>query len=230
MKLYTPHVLIVDDEEDICEILKFNLESEGFSAETAFSTEEALTRKLEKYQIFLIDVMMKGKSGFTLAHEIRKIYMLDTPILFISAKNSANDKLTGFSLGADDYITKPFSIKEVIARIKAVLKRYEARSNSDEDTSIKISGLELDSQSKRLIVDGAKEDLTPIEFRLLQILMKYPGRIHTRNQILDNIWHDVNVTGRTIDVHITRLRKKMGKYGSCLISRNGYGYCFELST
>jgi DNA-binding response OmpR family regulator len=184
---------------------------------------------LEKYQIFLIDVMMKGKSGFTLAHEIRKIFELDTPILFITAKNSENDRLTGFSLGADDYITKPFSIKEVIARIKAVLKRYEVRSDRDEYAYIKISGLELDPLSKRLIVDGEKEDLTPIEFQLLQILMKYPGKLHTRDQILDNIWHDVNVTGRTIDVHITRLRKKMGRYGSCLISRNGYGYCFEMS-
>lgn len=229
MSAFSPRILIIDDEEDICEILKFNLESEGYKADTVFSAEEALVKKLDHYHLFLIDVMMKGKSGFALAHEIRKIHELTTPIMFITARNTENDKLTGFSLGADDYITKPFSIKEVIARIRVVTKRFEVNSLPDESATIKISGLELDSQSKRLFLDGEKEDLTPIEFQLLHILMKYPGKIFTRDQILDSIWHDINVTGRTIDVHIARLRKKMGRYGSCLLSRNGYGYCFELN-
>jgi two-component system, OmpR family, alkaline phosphatase synthesis response regulator PhoP len=228
MKNNTINILVIDDEEDICEILKFNLESEGFHTDTVLSTEEAMTKKLEKYQMFLIDIMMKGKSGYTLAHEIRKNRNLDTPIFFISAKNSENDKLTGFSVGADDYITKPFSIKEVIARIKAVLKRAEGPFDKNTQTNITISGLQLDAEKKRLIVDGVKVDLTPIEFQLLFILMKNPGRIYGRDQILEHIWRDVNVAGRTIDVHMTRLRKKMGKYGPFLISRKGYGYCFEI--
>lgn len=225
----TVHILVVDDEEDICEILKFNLESEGFNVDTVNSAEEALGKKLEKYQLFLLDIMMKGRSGYRLADDIRKKRMLNTPIFFITAKNTENDKLTGFSVGADDYITKPFSIKEVVARIKAVLRRSDDTNEAIAETSkIKIEGIELDIERKRLIVDGVREDLTPIEFQLLYILMKNPGRIFGRDQILNNIWRDVNVTDRTVDVHITRLRKKLGDYGNCLVSRKGYGYCFEI--
>jgi DNA-binding response OmpR family regulator len=223
------HILVVDDEEDICEILKFNLESEGFQVDAVTSSEEALNKRLEKYQLFLLDVMMKGMSGYRLADEIRKRRKISAPFVFITAKNTENDKLTGFSVGADDYITKPFSIKEVVARIKAVIRRSDKNDNIlDTPASIKVAGIELDIEQKRLIVDGIKEDLTPIEFQLLQILMKNPGRIFGREQFLDNIWRDVNVTDRTVDVHITRLRKKLGAYGSCLVTRKGYGYCFEI--
>ena len=223
------HILVVDDEEDICEILKFNLESEGFNVDTLNSAEEAMHKKLEKYQLFLLDIMMKGMSGYRLADEIRKRRRLEAPIFFITAKNSENDKLTGFSVGADDFITKPFSIKEVVARIKAVLRRSDGINESvTEQATLKISGIELDIERKRLIVDGNKEDLTPIEFQLLHILLKNPGRIFGREQILDSIWRDVNVTDRTVDVHITRLRKKLGTYGRYLITRKGYGYCFEI--
>jgi DNA-binding response OmpR family regulator len=222
-------ILVVDDEEDICEILKFNLESEGYSVDTATSSEEAVRKKLEKYHLFLLDIMMKGMSGFRLADEIRKRRKLDAPIFFITAKNSENDKLTGFSVGADDYITKPFSIKEVVARVKAALRRSEPmQGNAEEERTIKIAGIELDQAKKRLTVDGIKADLTPTEFQLLQLLLKYPGRIFGRGQFLDNIWRDVNVTDRTVDVHITRLRKKLGDYGKYLITRKGYGYCFEI--
>jgi len=223
------HILVVDDEEDICDILKFNLESEGFNVDTVNSAEEALGKKLEKYQLFLLDIMMKGMSGYRLADEIRKKRMVKAPILFITAKNTENDKLTGFSVGADDYITKPFSIKEVIARIKAVIRRSDSLSETIiEPSKIKIEGIELNIEKKRLIVDGEREDLTPIEFQLLLILMKNPGRIFGRDQILSNIWRDVNVTDRTVDVHITRLRKKLGNYGNYLVTRKGYGYCFEI--
>lgn len=223
------NILVVDDEEDICEILKFNLESEGFQVDTLNSAEEALEKKLDKYQLFLLDIMMKGMSGYRLADEIRRKRKLTVPILFITAKNTENDKLTGFSVGADDYITKPFSIKEVVARIKAVLRRSESTSESMLlPSKIKIEGIELDIGKKRLIVDGVREDLTPIEFQLLYILMKNPGRIFGRDQILTSIWRDVNVTDRTVDVHITRLRKKLGDYGNYLVSRKGYGYCFEI--
>jgi len=222
------HILVVDDEEDICEILKFNLESEGFQVDAVTSSEEAMKKKLEKYQLFLLDVMMKGMSGYRLADEIRKRRKLGAPIFFITAKNTENDKLTGFSVGADDYITKPFSIKEVVARIKAVLRRSDSANEMDpEAAKITIAGIELDLEKKRLTVDHVKEDLTPIEFQILQMLIKNPGRIFGREQFLDHIWRDVNVTDRTVDVHITRLRKKLGKYGSYLVTRKGYGYCFE---
>jgi len=172
---------------------------------------------------------MKGMSGYRLADEIRKQRKLEAPIFFITAKNTENDKLTGFSVGADDYITKPFSIKEVVARVKAALRRADPlHGEIPEEKTIRIAGIELDIEKKRLTVDGTKADLTPIEFQILQLLLKYPGRIFGRDQFLNNIWRDVNVTDRTVDVHITRLRKKLGPYGKYLITRKGYGYCFEI--
>jgi two-component system alkaline phosphatase synthesis response regulator PhoP len=227
--LKTYRILIVDDEEDICEILKFNLQSEGYAVDTVNSAEEALVLKIDRYQLFLLDVMMKGMSGYKLADEIRKRKKINTPIIFITAKNSENDKLTGFSLGADDFITKPFSVKEIIARVKAVIRRGENRSIMENaETTLKIAGIELNLEKKRLIIDGQREDLTPIEFQLLYMLLKNPGRIFDRDQILDFIWRDVTVTERTVDVHVTRLRKKLGDYGKFLVTRKGYGYCFEM--
>jgi DNA-binding response OmpR family regulator len=222
-------ILVVDDEEDICEILKFNLESEGYMVDTVNSAEEALALKIDRYQLFLLDVMMKGMSGYKLADEIRKRKKINTPIIFITARNSENDKLTGFSLGADDFITKPFSVKEIIARVKAVGRRAESLSGGEKkEDNIRVAGIELDLEKKRLTIDGQKEDLTPIEFQLLYMLLKNPGRIFDRDQILDFIWRDVSVTERTVDVHVTRLRKKLGDYGKYLVSRKGYGYCFEM--
>ena len=227
--LKTYRILIVDDEEDICEILKFNLQSEGYAVDTVNSAEEALVLKIDRYQLFLLDVMMKGMSGYKLADEIRKRKKISTPIIFITAKNSENDKLTGFSLGADDFITKPFSVKEIIARVKAVIRRGDNRSIIENaETTLKIAGIELNLEKKRLIIDGQREDLTPIEFQLLYMLLKNPGRIFDRDQILDYIWRDVSVTERTVDVHVTRLRKKLGDYGKFLVTRKGYGYCFEM--
>jgi two-component system, OmpR family, alkaline phosphatase synthesis response regulator PhoP len=230
MKADSPvHILVADDEEDICEILKFNLESEGYLVDVVTSSEEAIQKKLEQYQLFLLDIMMKGMSGYRLADEIRKRKKIEAPIIFISAKNTENDKLTGFTVGADDFITKPFSIKEVMARVKAVLRRVVVSSGSVPVTgSIILSGIELDIEKKRLTVDGEKKDLTPTEFQLLHLLLKNPGRIFGREQFLDSIWGDIQVTDRTVDVHITRLRKKLGQYGRFLITRKGYGYCFEI--
>ena len=222
-------ILIVDDEEDICEILKFNLESEGYMVEAVNSSEEALQKKLEKYQLFLLDIMMKGMSGYRLADEIRKQRKIGTPIIFITARQAENDKLTGFSVGAGDYITKPFSVKEVIARVKAMLSRTAATDkNAPSDMPLKILGIELNMVKKRLLVDGIKKDLTPIEFEILYLLLKNQGRIFNREQILESVWKDISVTDRTVDVHITRLRKKLGLYEKYLITRKGYGYCFEI--
>ena len=222
-------ILVVDDEEDICEIIRFNLESEGYIVDTVSSSEEALQKKLEKYQLFLLDIMMKGMSGYRLADEIRKRRKIEVPIIFISAKNTENDKLTGFSVGADDFITKPFSVKEIIARVKAVIRRSDALNDTEAPTApIQVEGLELDVEQKRLSVDGLRKDLTPIEFHLLYLLIRNPGRIFNRESILNTVWKEVNVTDRTVDVHVTRLRKKLGVYGKKLVTRKGYGYCFEI--
>src|SRR4030042_5700609 len=222
------HILVVDDEEDICEILKFNLESEGYHVDTVNSAEEALQKKLEHYQLFLLDIMMKGMSGYRLADEIRKRKKIEQPILFFTARQAENDKLTGFSVGADDYITKPFSVKEVVARVKAMLRRADiANKAAVNEDAIKVMGIELDVRKKRLSVDGERKNLTPIEFQLLYMFLKNQGRIFNRDQILNSIWKDVSVIDRTVDVHITRLRKKLGVYEKYLITRKGYGYCFE---
>jgi two-component system, OmpR family, alkaline phosphatase synthesis response regulator PhoP len=220
-------ILVVDDEEDICEILKFNLESEGYLVDVVSSAEDALKRKLDGYGLFLLDIMMKGMSGYRLADELRKKHGVSAPFLFITARTSENDKLTGFSLGADDFITKPFSVREVIARIKAVLRRSETTKAFGQANIIEVSGITLDMEQKRMLVNGSREDLTPIEFQLLSMLMKSPGKVFNREQFLQRIWGEVNVTDRTVDVHITRLRKKLGVYGNLLIARKGYGYSFE---
>ncbi|MBI9038394.1 MAG: response regulator transcription factor [Bacteroidales bacterium] len=221
-------ILIVDDEEDLCEILQFNLEKEGFEVEIALSAEEALEKPLENFSVILLDVMMGKMSGFEFAEKIRKDKLLKTPIIFLTAKNTEDDTLTGFSLGADDYISKPFSIKEVIARVKAVTIRTSANSNDLEEI-IKIKGLELNIENKKLIVDNDVVSLTKKEFEILKLFMQNVGRVFSRADILDRIWSDdVIVIDRTIDVNIARIRKKIGKYGKNIINRSGYGYCFEI--
>ncbi len=223
-----PKILIVDDEPDIGEILKFNLQSEGYHVDVVFSGEEALHAKLKTYDLFLLDVMMKGMSGYRLADELRKKYAVTAPFVFITAKNSENDKITGFSLGAEDFITKPFSVREVIARLRVILRRSERPVPENvPDEEIAISGIILNLRQKRLMIDGTREDLTPIEFGILEMLMKSPGQIFERDRFLSRIWNDVHVSDRTVDVHMARLRKKMGKYGNLLVSRKGYGYCLE---
>ncbi len=223
-----PKILIVDDEEDLCEILQFNLESEGFKTDVAYSSEEALKKPLENFSLILLDVMMGKMSGFRLADKLRKERKMDIPIIFLTARDTENDTLTGFNLGADDYIPKPFSVKEVIARVKAVIKRTSDEFNKQKQI-IEIEGLKLDKIKKKIIADKKTVNLTKKEFEILQLLMQYSGRIFSRDEILDRIWNDeVIVIDRTVDVIITRLRKKIGKYGKYIISRSGYGYCFEI--
>ena len=223
-----PLILVVDDEEDICEIIKFNLESEGFRVDTANSAEEALQKPLSKYHLFIVDIMMKGMSGFKLADEVRNKRKIHTPVVFLTAKNTENDKLTGFSLGADDYITKPFSIRELVARVKAVMRRPGLKEVV-ESTSLKIAGLELDQEKKKLFMEGARVDLTPHEYYIMRLFLNNTGKVFTREEILNYAWKDdISVLERTVDVHMTRLRKKLGEYGKCIISRSGHGYCFEI--
>ncbi len=220
-------ILIVDDEEDLCEIIQFNLMGEGYEADVAFSAELALEKDLKQYDLILLDVMMGKISGFKLANMIRNEFKLNVPIIFITARTTENDLLTGFNLGGDDYISKPFSIHELTARVKAVLSRSQNKIPEPE-SSIKINELELNFLRRELMIDNSQITLTRKEFEILNFLMKNPGRVFSREEILKTIWEDdIIVTDRTVDVHITRLRKKMKEYGKYLKNKAGYGYCFD---
>ncbi|MBE6294825.1 MAG: response regulator transcription factor [Bacteroidaceae bacterium] len=218
-------ILVVDDESDICDILKFNLENAGHTVETACSAEEAMKQKLSTYSLFLLDVMMDNISGYELAEQIRSMQeTATTPIIFITAKSGERDILKGFNAGADDYINKPFRISEVIARVNAILRRVH--HSVPEDTFV-FENLVLDPDSKRAMIDGNDIGLTKKEFEVLFLLMQKPGKVYSRDDILAKVWPgDVNVLERSIDVSIARLRKKMGEYSSHIVSRSGYGYCF----
>lgn len=220
-------ILVVDDEEDLCEILKFNLENEGFSVDTANSAEEALTLKLTEYNLLLLDVMMGEISGFRLANMLKKEKeTANIPIIFITAKDTENDTITGFNIGADDYISKPFSLREVIARVKAVIRRTAPPQETQEKVAYK--GLVIDTVQKKVTINDVETPLTKKEFEILLLLLKNKGRVFSREDILGKVWHEeVFVLDRTIDVNITRLRKKIGIYGKCIATRLGYGYCFE---
>ena len=214
-------ILVVDDEEDLCEILKFNLENEGYEVDTANSAEEALKMDISSYHLLLLDVMMGEISGFKMANILKKDKKTaHVPIIFITAKDTENDTVTGFNLGADDYISKPFSLREVIARVKAVLRRTPEQ--------ITYQTLVIDITKKKVSIDGEEVALTKKEFEILFLLLQNKGRVFSREDILARVWSDeVYVLDRTIDVNITRLRKKIGIYGKRIVTRLGYGYCFE---
>lgn len=222
-------ILVVDDEEDLCEILKFNLENEGYGVDTANSAEEALKMDLSQYHLLLLDVMMGEISGFRMANILKKDK--DTahiPIIFITAKDTENDTITGFNLGADDYISKPFSIREVMVRVKAVLRRTTVSSPTKEEEVLEYKGLSLNIPQKKVSIDGTEVALTKKEFEILMLFLQNKGRVFSREDILAKVWNDeVYVLDRTIDVNITRLRKKIGEYGKRIVTRLGYGYCFE---
>jgi len=222
-------ILVVDDEEDICEILKFNLETEGFDVDTASSAEEALKMDISVYQLLLLDVMMDKISGFKMASMLRSSKTTASiPIIFLTAKDTENDMLTGFSLGADDYIPKPFSIRQVIARVKAVLHRTNPQESNEEPKILRYQTLELDLRSIKASVDGKEVQLTRKEFEILQLFLEKKGYVFSRDEILERIWKgEVYVLDRTIDVNITRLRKKIEPYGKNIVTRLGFGYVFE---
>ena len=225
---FIPKILVVDDEQDLREILQFNLSSEGFEIDVASSAEEALNMTLEDYHLILLDVMMGGMSGYKMADIIRKDRQLEVPIIFLTAKDSENDLLTGFNVGGDDYIIKPFSIKEVIVRIKAILKRGR-KNTSNPSAILQVDELKLDLSRKLITIKEEPLNLTRKEFEILVLLLKNKGRYISRHEILNRIWSsDVIVTERNVDVNIARLRKKIGDYGSSIVGRTGYGYCFEI--
>lgn len=222
-------ILAVDDEEDLCEILKFNLEIEGYEVDTAFSAEEALKLDLTQYSLLLLDVMMGEISGFKMASMLRKNEKTaNIPIIFLTAKDTENDMLTGFNLGADDYISKPFSIRQVIARVKAVLRRTTESNERKTSDVLTYGTLALDTKRIKATIDGREITLTKKEFEILKLLLENKGNVFSREEILSRIWKDeAYVLDRTIDVNITRLRKKIDPYGKNIVTRLGFGYCFE---
>ena len=217
-------ILVVDDEQDLCDIISFNLEKEGYAVDSAFSAEEALKKDLGGYDLLLLDVMMGGMSGFKLAARLKADpKTTGIPIIFLTARDSEDDTVRGLELGADDYVSKPFSIRELLARIGAVLRR----SSGSEEDKLVYEGLVLDKERKIVTVDGEEVFLTRTEFDLLQLLLSDQGRVFSRSELIGKVWSDdVLVLDRTVDVNITRLRKKIGQYSTRIHTRSGFGYYF----
>lgn len=236
-------ILVVDDEESLCEILKFNLEKEGYSVTTALSAEEALALNLADYDLMILDIMMGELSGFGLARILRKRpETAETPIIFCTALDSEADKIKGLDIGADDYISKPFSLAEVMARVRSVLRRSKRTLNvvapvetpaeeeaKTNDSVIRFETLVVNNRDKSCYIDNEEVQLTRKEFDILVLLLSNRGAILSREQIMKRVWsEEVVVLDRTIDVNITRLRKKLGIYGNHIITRTGYGYGFKI--
>lgn len=222
-------ILVVDDEQDLCEILKFNLEMEGYQVDTANSAEEALERGVAGHSLILLDVMMGAMSGFAMAKRVKADPQTQhIPIIFLTARDTENDTVTGFNLGADDYISKPFSIREVMVRVRAVLRRTQESEAPVEKHVISYQGLVLDLDKKQVTIDGEDIPFTKTEFEILQLLLDEKGRVFSRQELIERIWpQDVLVLERTVDVNITRLRKKIGRFSKCIVTRLGFGYYFD---
>ncbi len=219
-------ILVVDDEPDLREILQCNLESAGYEVDTAESAEEALHILSPEHNLILLDVMLGGMSGYRMANKLRNELKLKTPIIFLTAKDTENDLLTGFSAGADDYISKPFSLHEVLARIKAVLRRTKEENKCSE---LKVGELTIDFAKKLVLCHDNDVKLSPKEFGIFSMLAKEPGRVFSRAEILAVVWHgETYVLDRTVDVHIARIRRKLGDESIHINNRQGYGYSFEL--
>jgi len=217
-------ILAVDDEEDILEILSFNLAGEGYVVDTATSAEEALRKNLFSYDLFILDVMMGPMSGFHLAEKIRKELNLTTPFIFLTARDTDNDKITGFNLGADDYMAKPFSVRELMARARAIMRRSSPSRIKTETTS---GDFIIDADNKQIVYDGNALELTRKEYDILDLFLRNKGKIFPRTEILTRIWgNDVIVTDRTVDVTIARIRRKLGVKGGMIKNKSGYGYYF----
>lgn len=231
--MVTNRILIVDDEETLCEVLKLNLENEGYDVDIALSAEEALTYNLQTYSLILLDIMMGDISGIKMAKMLKSdIATADIPIIFCTARDSEDDMVMGLNIGADDYIMKPYTIRNVIARVKSVLRRTSnhkiATTPAEKPNTLQVEGLRLDLEFKRCTVDGEEVKLARKEFELLAYLIQHRGKICSREQILNRVWSDeVVVLDRTIDVNITRLRSKIGAYGSYIVTRSGFGYGFR---
>ena len=222
-------ILVVDDEQDLLEILKFNLETEGYEVQTATSAEEAQTLDIASFDLLLLDVMMGGMSGFALARLLKaNPKTASVPIIFLTARDTENDTVTGFNLGADDYISKPFSLREVMVRVRAVLRRTAVDNGEEQQHLITYQGIVMNLDKKTVTIEGTDVPFTKTEFELLHLLLEERGRVFSRQELIDRVWpKDVLVLNRTVDVNITRLRKKIGPFAKCIVTRLGFGYYFD---
>lgn len=230
-------ILVIDDEESLCEILKFNLEKEGYEVDTAYSAEEALDMDLRPYSLFIVDIMMDHLSGFDFAKRVRNVTETEnTPILFCSAMSDEDCVVMGLNIGGDDYVTKPFVIGEVLARVRALLHRSarqaavaaEADVQEKLESDIVFRGLRIDRNDKTVHLDGEEIQLTRKEYDLLLYFLTHRNRIYSRAEIIEKVWgDDVVVSDRTIDTNITRLRGKIGEYSNNIVTRQGFGYGFK---
>ena len=222
-------ILVVDDEQDLLEILKFNLETEGYEVVTATSAEDALQLDIASFDLLLLDVMMGGMSGFAMARQLKdNPATAQVPIIFLTARDTENDTVTGFNLGADDYISKPFSLREVMVRVRAVLRRTAKENGEEEAKTLSYQGIVMNLDRKTVSVDGEDIPFTKTEFELLHLLLDERGRVFSRQELIERIWSkDVLVLDRTVDVNITRLRKKIGRFAKCIVTRLGFGYYFD---
>lgn len=223
-------ILIVDDEETLCEALRFNLEAEGYRVDTANSAEQVLAMDVSGYDLLLLDIMMGEISGIQLAKILKaNPATAAIPIIFCTAKDTEDDMVSGLELGADDYIMKPYSLRNVLARVKTVLRRARPSANSTRysEEAVSFQGLHIMPLKKVCLVDGEEVKLPKKEFEILLKLVRNIGRIFTREEILKEIWpEEVVVLDRVVDVNVTRIRQKIGRYGKHLKSRSGYGYGF----
>lgn len=225
----TKRILIVDDEETLCDALAFNLEAEGYEVETAYSAEEALTLVLAKFDLVLLDIMMGEISGTQLARIMKANQATaHIPIIFCTAKDTEEDMIKGLDLGADDYITKPYSLRNLLARVHSVLRRAASiPSTPSKDDTVSFKGLTVVPARKLCYVDGKEVKLPRKEFEILLKLMTHPGQVFSRDELLQEIWpEEVIVLHRVVDVNITRIRQKIAPYGKHIITRSGYGYGF----
>ncbi len=227
----TKKILIVDDEETLCEVLKLNLQDAGYDVDIATSAEQALTYDIRHYDLILLDIMMGEISGTQMARILKaEPATASIPIIFCTARDSEDDMVRGLDLGADDYIMKPYTVRNVMARVRSVLRRTSRQHDEVEkvpEKVLQIDGLRLDMNLKQCQVDENQVKLTKTEFELLAFLMSHPGKIYSRDEIISRVWGNVIVFDRTIDVNITRLRSKIGPYGSYIITRLGFGYGFH---
>ncbi len=225
-------ILIVDDEKDIVELLAYNLGREGYQTAKAYDGHQALQYIRENQpDLVILDLMLPGISGFEVCRQIRKKPATEhLPIIMLTAKSDSVDKITGLEIGADDYITKPFNVRELIARVRTVLRRWEAGTRPEEIERVSLPGLDVDFRTYEVIVEGKKIDLGPTEVKLLQFFVMNPGRVYTREQLLDHIWgRDNFVEPRTVDVHISRLRAAIEKDKDnprYILTVRGIGYRF----
>jgi len=231
-----PKILVVDDEREICEILKYNLELEGYNVDVAYSAEEAADLDIPSYSLIILDIMMSRLSGFDFAKRIKNNIRTEyIPIIFCSVLNGEDEHVMGLNIGADDYITKPFRIREVLARIRSVMRRAAMAQNRAHEISsgnfepdLIFKDLRIDQNTKQCFINGKQVSLTKTEYSLVSFFVTHPNSIYTRKELLMKIWDNAEgVSNRTIDTNITRLRKKLGDYGAYITTRLGYGYGFQ---